>query len=206
MKTIKNIALALVLLTSSVTAAQTLTYNFNDPFTSDIVPYGNDPWLSVVLTEVDDYTRILIASGLQDPTEFFGKLAFSLNSNYDYSSFSYSSQHIFISEFDMPLIVIDENGFNVGGAKFDMVLSFETSNSQEGLKRFNGNDKFIFDVNIPFSSFQNVDTPSAIVHVQGIGNNDQSTWLVPNIVPEPGTPLVFGIGVLLLLNRRNRYA
>jgi hypothetical protein len=204
MKTLKNITLALVLLASGVSAAQTLTYSFGVPITSSIVPYGTGPWLTIHLIEVDNYTKILMQSNLANG-EFISSIEFNLNTGVDYNTLIFSNTNP-IGSFTTPQFDIGDDEFNAGGGNsFDMLVEFQTSSSNGGTKRFNLNDSFEFTVNAPITTFTNLSNQLPVIaHIQGIGSKSQSTWMVPS-VPEPSSVLIGFIGIITLLNRRNRY-
>jgi hypothetical protein len=200
MKALRNITMALVLLASGVTAAQTLTYSFGTPITSSIVPYGTGPWLTIHLIEVEDYTKILMQANLTNG-EFISKIGLNLNTSVDYQSLVISDTSK-IGSFTVPQFDVGEDVFNAGGGNsFDMIFQFETNNSNGGGDRFNLNDTFTFNVNTPITTFTNIGNQiPTLVHIQGIGRNTQSTWMAPNI-PEPSAILIGSIGLLLLIRR-----
>jgi hypothetical protein len=205
MKTIKNITLSLLLLVSGVTAAQTLTYSFGDPITTSLVPYGTDPWFTIQLEQMENYTKITMNSHLSIG-EFIDQVGFNLNTNVDYQSLIFTPINS-IGEFTVPQISNGNDTFNVGGGnKYDVNIQFATINASGGMRRFNLDDTFTFSANIPITSFtNNTDQLPSIVHIQGIGpNSDQSAWLSPTIptIPEPSSILLGSIGMVLLLNRK----
>lgn len=205
MKTIKNITLSLFLLASGVTAAQTLTYNFGDPITNNIVPSETGPWLVIQLSQMENYTKITMNSYLSNG-EFIDQVGFNLNTSVDYESLVFTPSDL-NGSFTIPQINSGSDAFNVGGGNsVDLNIQFDVNNSGNGINRFDLNDTFTFNVNTPITSFiNNTNQLPSIAHIQGIGpNSDKSTWLTPNI-PEPSSLLLGSIGIILLLNRK-RYA
>lgn len=197
MKMIKTIC-ALLLSAQVLVAAQTLTYNFNTPLTSDVSPYGVAPWLKVELSESvtnTGFTTVTITSLLQDKDEFIGSIGMKLTTTFDYDKidkYEFDNKYTYYSP-DYYNFSSGNNDSDSSLNGYDMVIAFE-----KGAKnRFNLEDVCKFTAPVPLNTF----TPNMIAHIQGIGKCDLSTKLV---IPEPNTAWfgVFGVAILFLRKRR----
>lgn len=207
MKIMKTMMIVGSMMISSVLAAQTLTYRFNDPFTNDVVPSGSEPWLLLTLTEYNTYTQMEITSSLKNGSEFISSIGLDLNPNFsNYNSLTFSKMGG-VGSYDDPNITVGDNIFNAGGGeRFDIKLEFQTSDSHNGNGRFNNSDSILYKIGgANLNTFSSSSAPVMMAHVQGIGKcADESTWLVPTpSIPEPSALSISSIGVFLLLRRRN---
>lgn len=107
----------------------------------------------------------------------------------------------------IPTLSVEANGHNAGtGTKFDINFKFPTKNKSR-FEQGDSADIFMYGVAgltaDSFNSLSNGKQSFAEAHIQGISSNLNSVWVVPISdrstpapVPEPGSFILFGIGLL----------
>lgn len=176
--------------------AQTITYNFNTPFTNNVTPNGNSPW--VVATISGNY--LTFQSNLL-PGEFIADIGMRIDNSMNVEDLMFKKTYSY-GNYKNPNIYKDENGFNVAGQKFDIWFDFETSNTLNGYYRFDGHDVLTYKIT-PIILMSNDKIPM-ISHIQGIDGmcREESTWLVPCQIPETKSIFLGGMGILILFRRK----
>jgi hypothetical protein len=178
--------------------AQTIEYNFETPYTNNITPDGQGPWVVAFIT---NGTYLTFTSNLQ-PGEFVSDIGLKIDDSIDVKTLTFSNTDK-QGTFKTPFIKTGEDVFKVSNQKFDVWFSFETSNAFNGYYRFDNKDSVSYKVN-PVVLISTEKIPM-IAHIQGIDGNcyEQSTWLVPSpCVPESSSILLGGIGFLFLFRRK----
>lgn len=222
MKCVRAAVLAVALL-SAATAAQanTLLFEFDQVISGD-TPDGASPWLTATIADVTGSQPgvlvTLAASGLGG-SDFITEWNFNttlpsldgLQHTYSTVTGTTNLTHFFSG--------IDS--VNAGtGAWFDLGLRFTTAGNQGGTNRFMGGELatlFLYGIaDLNAETFLALSSPAAKAYlaeakIQGIGGDaEASSWIVPETettpVPEPGTMMLLGTGVLglALYGKRRR--
>jgi hypothetical protein len=182
------IALALAFsLCAAKAQATSIVFDLNYAYTSATLPTSALPWVTFTFSDGTDCNpdcgantvQLLIASSLESSSEFITQTNF--NSAVELSSVVYESTGSSGSFAVKSIGLYDSDGYSAGASMdFDLQISFATSNSGDGIKRFNGFDTALFTLTgmtggaITANTF-NVPTPEknslelwASAHVQGI--------------------------------------
>ncbi len=209
-----------------LTIPMTVTY-------SGVAPSGPKspvPWIHAYLndSEQNGTLRLWIeALGLVD-SEFVSNVYLNLDSAYDVTQLQFSQFAVATGQADEPTVSLGQDAFKAGGGgRYDIELSFTTSNAQQGARRFGAGEKLSFLVGmggqfLTLDAFFISGTPDgghgpfiAAAHIQGIGPDaEDSAWIshgeteeeAPAIVPAPepftSSLLIAGAGGLLARRRR----
>lgn len=204
---------ALVLVHAPAASALTLQLDLDYEFSGATAPSGPAPW--VRLTFDDSFgdastVRLTIdALGLTGNESVTG-VYLNFDPGLDPTQLSFSA----IDNADAPPIGIQTgaDSFMADGDGFFDVL-FDLAPPGSGNVRLTGGESIVYDLvyvaPITVASFDydsvmggGAGSYVAAAHIQAIGPNDESGWIGP--VPEPGTGLLIGLGLLGASRRRLR--
>ncbi len=153
------IALAAVLCLANSVFATTSTF---ENVISGSAPNSPQPWAKATYDTISNETTITLELLTPNPS-FLGNFWISGD-----SITIVSEQGTFATP-----IISNSSGNPVAGIPFDWEVSFETSNSQNGKKRFDLGDKITFKV----TNLRSTSSYFAAIHVQGLNGNDASVKL-----------------------------
>jgi hypothetical protein len=204
------IALLAGLMLMLATSAMALQINYNTVL-SGTIPAGSPPWLVATLTNASQQVGSTTESGVLlsvnanglDGTEFATILNFNSTLLTDITGLKYVNNSSAVAEINSFSAGPDTIVGAVGGAnnKYDISLKFTTENNGSG-RLTDGEIANIFLYNVTGLTEGTFDTGSnsagyiSEAHIQGIGSD--SAWITEGTtpVPEPGTMVLFGIGML----------
>jgi hypothetical protein len=186
-------------------AAQALTFDLNYAF-SGSSPAGSAPWLTATFTDVGTDTVSLILQGHLSASEFVSEWSFNISNTlllpltFTFDTTSTGPAASSISQ--------TANSLQADGdGKFDIQLNFPTS----AANRFNDSESVkytIIGIGLSASLFNDVSATGggngiyhSAAHVQAIDASPNSGWIGDKTVgvPEPGTLLLIGAGLIGLV-------
>lgn len=185
--------------------AQAVTFNLDHEFSGGTNPSGKAPWLRATFTDTAGGVLLTMDNLLQGSTEFADAWYFNLDTELNPSSltFTYVSGQ---QTAGAPLHATDSFKAD-GDGWFDVKFAWTTQNNAD---RFTQGEQSVFLISgisgLTASEFWYSSLPGGgngtwdtAAHVQGISPND-SGWIgykgTPQTVPEPGTILLLGGGLL----------
>jgi hypothetical protein len=214
-------ALAL-LLSATAGEANPLTFNYTAEYTGGTSPTGPPPWLQATFSDHAQNQVLLHLEALQlSGTEFVTTWLFNLDPALDPGNLTVDPYggSVVHSSYDT-----GADQFNRGSARFDLRIDFPTANNGGRFGPGDSSDLLLtwsppmgpglpplssgasFGVpSFSFLSGGNLSIPAS-THVQGIPTGTGSGWLTPTgqPIPEPGTLVLIGSGLLGLAARRRR--
>lgn len=204
---------ALLLFSPVALGAQTLTFSIDVTSLGVDPPSSPPPWATAEFTSLaPNAVEFTFASNLE-ASEFISEFNFNLDPSLDSTSLVFTPLHAFLgsSGFVLPAIDISEDAiFGGQGSRFDIGLSFETSNAGGGSRRFSGTDSVTYSIHYngtgefnaySFNFGDSVNGVYAQTHVQGIGEDLTSAWATPSI-PEPSSALLGLFGFTFIFRKR----
>lgn len=196
-------AAAIALLVQAGTAFATQTINVDQVYTG-ATPDGSPPWLVATFSATGSNTGTLTLTSNLTGTDFLQGLenssaavGWAFYVDQSISGMTCASGNCANSNSGF-----DAGGFNTGpvGGTFNLGFGWGPRN------RFGAGDSAVYDLTFtnalsgdPFGP--NSDGWWSVAHVQGIGPNGDSGWIVsgtPVSVPEPAELGLFGVGALLV--------
>ncbi|MDA8086941.1 MAG: PEP-CTERM sorting domain-containing protein [Nitrospiraceae bacterium] len=218
MKTRSGIFAVMVMLAAfvflfSLSGAQAATIQFDlDTVITGGTPAGSTPWARATVADSGPDTVTLTMENLLTSGQFISQWDFNLDpaelGNVTAGDFTPVSG--FVAN-DTPPVLVGENQYQAGGAGngglYDIEFDWLTSHSH----RFLGGNSAVYTITAPgldaadflfLSTLANGHDSNyySAAHVQGIPPSDDSSWIgntEPKQVPEPGTILLFGTGMVL---------
>ena len=208
--------------------AGSISYTLNTVFNNGPSPTSSSPWLTAEFTDVDsnndtvfDYVALTLTASLEVASEFIDEVTFNVKPGVTPSSVTVTNTTLG-NPIVTSIVGTTQNAQNLTGGGndgkgFDFKISWETSNSQGGVKRFNGVDveSFTFALTGLLSSdFDYTNTGGAnahmAAHVQGIpgSTGSQSTAIKdgdsPFTVPDGGSTMTLLGSALLAVGMLRR--
>lgn len=193
-------SVAAAALTLITTSQAVVTFNFTELVTGD-PPQGTSPWATLTISNAGANTVDMTLShnaGSAQP-QFLTELLLNVNPFPGNLTLIENSPVIVGHSFSL-------DGFNDASGRFDMMVEFETSNSQGN--RLEPGESVSWQVTgtgLTENSFLALSTHNlnvyAMVHVQGIGGQG-SGKIAP--IPEPASFVAMGGALLALLARKRR--
>jgi hypothetical protein len=183
--------------------ASATTVNVNQVFTG-ATPDGSPPWLVAVFTQTGTNTGTLVLTSHLTGTDFLQGLE---SSHAAVGWAFYLDQSVSALTCTSGTCGNSNSGFNAGGFNtgpvgdiFNLGFGWDVHN------RFGAGDTATYDLTFdnPLSGdpfVANGDGWSSVAHVQGIGPNGDSGWIVSGgtvVVPEPSELGLFGLGALVI--------
>jgi PEP-CTERM motif len=186
--------------------AETIVFNYNFEFSGAVSPAGTSPWLTATFEDFGSEGKVKLtfkASGLVG-TEYVGESSFNLNPLLDPTKLKV----VAISG-----VTVDaqtgSNAFKADGdGYFDILFNYP----QAEAFRFNAGDEAVYLIaldgvdlspqDFKFGSENSEKSYYVAAHVQGIGaGGEGSGWVTGDpstgvLVPEPGTMILLGLGLL----------
>ncbi len=208
--------LAVLLILIGIPAASigaTIIYGF-DYVISGTKPTGSPPWATLTITDyATNQVHFTLQANLQSTSEFIGYLLLNIEPFVSVSLVPGTVSGG--STFDSTDIVVDENGTNDAGERFDLKISLPTSQGEHRLTgsetlswRLQGSgltaNRFLAKSQIKNGQSATEGTHYALLHVQGIGTQNNSGKLGASVIPEPATLLLFGMGLAVPLGLLRR--
>lgn len=213
----KIVGAVAVLMAMSASSQAAINWSLNTPFTGESPASGS---LLVSLTQEGNGVRLNVSTAnLTSTTEFVGSLYLNYKGDLDdleFDSDNYSSSPN--GSVKRPSVTIDKD--DIGGmgdsGKWDIKLSFATSNSNGGAQRFKKNESMSWLIEdateADFLAKSTGSNPLYVAaHIQGVGANGTASTKVtiaPPVtttpVPEPSTYAAAALLVLPVLAQMRR--
>jgi len=187
--------------------AETIVFNYNFEFSGAVSPAGTSPWLTATFEDFGSEGKVQLtfkASGLVG-TEYVGESSFNLNPLLDPTMLKIEAMS--------GVTVVAQTGLNAfkadGDGYFDILFNYPQA--PEAI-RFNAGDEAVYLIaldgvdlspqDFKFGSENSSKSYYVAAHVQSIGTGGEgSGWVTGDpstsvLVPEPGTMILLGLGLL----------
>lgn len=179
--------------------ASAVAYDFSTIHTSSGTPGGSAPYARLTVTQ-DGAGKVDFKFEALDlaATEFISYLKFNVAGAANNPSFTVSDK-VKTGSFDLPEFSFKKEEKNDAGLGFDVFVSFETSSSNGGAKRFTDGDIFEWSLSRAGFTVADIDLP-AMIHLQGIAGGKSAKITASLLHPNDTThPLPDGGHALMLL-------
>jgi hypothetical protein len=195
-----------VLLSFSVMANADTIMDLDYAYTGDS-PAGSPPWLTLAFSQNGtDPVTLTLTANLQNSAEFITNVYFNVSKE-TISSINWVSGPVATPTINYNSLDAPGDGF------FDVILAFPQAPPGS---RFNGTDVAVFSIegqDLTPEDFNSWSVPKggtagpfrAVAHVQGITGPEGSGHITEGVqIPEPGTLLLLGAGLLAVWVIRRR--
>lgn len=193
-----------------VSGGDDVVYDLNQLW-NGTAPLSAKPWMTATFHTVSAGTVTLtLVASLEQANEYIDAFAFNVSpgtitpSNLSISA-SPSTNPTLTGTFASTQNQQNINGGGDGATGFDVLLTWATSNANDGIARFNGTDTVTLTITdladgITAQSFKGKNTGSmnayVAAHIQGIAGSGESASGTIYSVSEPNTVALFAAGLL----------
>jgi hypothetical protein len=214
--------LLISMLVPSLGSADSITFNLDFEFSGAVAPVGPSPWVTITIDDslgpVDGVRITMDAVGLTGGSggESIKSISLNFDPLLDPTDLTFISVGTpGVDPGDVDIFTAVDNFMADGDGFFDILFDFPPPPGQSDA-RFTGGETVEYDVSfssaITASSFDFFSKPTvgggpgafqAAAQIQRIdGNGTESGWIGP--IPEPGTALLVGLGLMGLGLKRRR--